>query len=163
MLSIFPCILDIQIRSDQSLSRVRFFVTPWIAARQASLSPTNSRSSLRLTPIESVMPSSHLILCNPLLLLPPNPSQHQSLFQWVNSSHEVAKVLHSISIASFNYKHKRDDQSWKLRALYPMTSFLFQATYFPEQSFTLVTTPLNNNLSKQHTHPHRTGTFSDSV
>ena len=60
-----------QIRSDQSLSRVRLFATPWIAARQASLSITNSQSSLRLTCIESVMPSSHLILCHPLLLLPP--------------------------------------------------------------------------------------------
>ena len=59
-----------QIRSDQSLSRVRLFVTPWISALQASLSITNSRSSLRLTSIESVMPSSHLILCRPLLLLP---------------------------------------------------------------------------------------------
>ena len=59
-----------QIRSDQSLSRVWLFVTPWIAARQASLSITNSWSSLRLTSIESVMPSSHLILCCPLLLLP---------------------------------------------------------------------------------------------
>ena len=48
-------------------------MTPWIAARQASLSITNSRSSLRLTSIESVMPSSHLILCRPLLLLPPIP------------------------------------------------------------------------------------------
>ena len=62
-----------QIRSDQSLSRVRLFATPWIAARQASLSITNSRSSLRLMSIESVMPSSHLILCRPLLLLPPIP------------------------------------------------------------------------------------------
>ena len=60
-----------QIRSDQSLSRVRFFATPWIAARQASLSITNSQSSLKLTSIESVMPSSRLILCHPLLLLPP--------------------------------------------------------------------------------------------
>ena len=59
------------IRPDQSLSRVRLFATPWIAARQASQSNTNSRSSLRLTSIESVMPSSHLILCRPLLLLPP--------------------------------------------------------------------------------------------
>ena len=59
--------------SVQSLSRVRLFVTPWIAARQASLSITNSRSSLRLTYIESVMTSSHLILCRPLLLLPPVP------------------------------------------------------------------------------------------
>ena len=64
---------DGQIRSDQSLSRVRLFATPWITARQASLSSTNSRSSLRLTSIESVMPSSHLILCRPLLLLPPIP------------------------------------------------------------------------------------------
>ena len=47
----------------------------------------------QLMSIESVMPSSHRILCRPLLLLPPNPSQHQGLFQWVNSSHEVAKVL----------------------------------------------------------------------
>ena len=62
-----------QIRSDQSLSRVWLFVTPWIVACQASLSITNSRSSLRLMSIESVMPSSHLILCRPLLLLPPTP------------------------------------------------------------------------------------------
>ena len=82
----------LQFSSVQSLSRVRLFSTPWIAAHQASLSITNPRSSLRLTSIESVMPSSHLILCRPLLLLP-NPSQHQSLFQWVNSSHELAKVL----------------------------------------------------------------------
>ena len=59
--------------SVQLLSRVRLFVTPWIAARQTSLSITNSRSSLKLTSIESVMPSSHLILCHPLLLLPPIP------------------------------------------------------------------------------------------
>ena len=60
-------------RSDQSLSCVQFFATPWIAALQASLSITNSQSSLRLTSIESVMPASHLILCHPLLLLPPIP------------------------------------------------------------------------------------------
>ena len=59
--------------SVQSLSHVRLFATPWIAARQASLCITISRSSLSLTSIESVMPSSHLILCHPLLLLPPIP------------------------------------------------------------------------------------------
>ena len=59
--------------SVQSLSHVWLFATPWTAALQASLSITNSRSSLRLTSIESVMPSSHLILCRPLLLLPPIP------------------------------------------------------------------------------------------
>ena len=57
-------------RSDQSRSSVRLFATPWIAARQASLSITNSRSLLQLISIESVMPSNHLILCRPLLLLP---------------------------------------------------------------------------------------------
>ena len=65
--------LIIQFSSVQSHSRVRLFSTPWIAARQASLSITNSRSSLRLMSIESVMPSSHLIPCLPLLLLPPIP------------------------------------------------------------------------------------------
>ena len=64
---------EVQFSSVQSLSHVWLFVTPWIAARQASLSITNSRSSTRLTSIESVMPSSHLILCCPLLLLPPIP------------------------------------------------------------------------------------------
>ena len=54
----------------QSLSHVWLFVTPWTAARQASLSITNSRSLLRLMSIKSVMPSNHLILCRPLLLLP---------------------------------------------------------------------------------------------
>ena len=63
----------VQFSSVQSLSRARLFATPWIAARQASLSITSSRSSPRLTSIESVMPSGHLILCRPLLLLPPIP------------------------------------------------------------------------------------------
>ena len=60
----------IQFSSVQSLSRVRLFATPWIAGHQASLFITNSWSSLSSS-IESVMPSSHLILCHPLLLLPP--------------------------------------------------------------------------------------------
>ena len=59
--------------SVQSLSHVQLFVTPWITARQASLSITNSRSLLKLMSIESVMPSRYLILCRPLLLLPPIP------------------------------------------------------------------------------------------
>ena len=62
-----------QCSSVQSLSRVGLFVTPCIGAHQASLSITSSRSSLKLMSIESVMPSSHLILCRPLLLLPAIP------------------------------------------------------------------------------------------
>ena len=69
-LSIFS---SVQFSSVQSLSRVRLFATPWITAHQASLSITNSQNSLKLMSIESVMPSSHLILCRPLLLLPPIP------------------------------------------------------------------------------------------
>ena len=65
-----PCTYSVQFSSFQSLSHVRLLVTPWIAACQASLSITSSRSSLRLTSIESVMPTSHLILCRPLLLMP---------------------------------------------------------------------------------------------
>ena len=67
------CPLFFRFISVQSLSHVRLFVTPWIAARQASLSITNSRSLLKLMSVESVMPSSHLLLCRPLLLLPPIP------------------------------------------------------------------------------------------
>ena len=69
-----------QFSSVQSLSPVWLFVTLWIAAHEASLSITNSRSSLRLTSIESVMPSSHLILCRPLLLLPPIPPSIKVFF-----------------------------------------------------------------------------------
>ena len=67
------CETSVQFSSFQSLSRVRLFVTRWITARQASLTITNSRSSLKLMSIESVMPSSHLILCRPLFLLSPIP------------------------------------------------------------------------------------------
>ena len=70
----------LQFSSVQSLSHVRLFVTPWIAERQASLSITNSRSSLKLMSIESVMPSSHLILCRPLLLLSPIPPSIRVFF-----------------------------------------------------------------------------------
>ena len=76
----------------QSLNHVWLFVTPWTAARQASLSITNSRSLLKLMSIESVMTSNHLILCHPLLLLP-SIFPSISLFKWVSSSHQVAKVL----------------------------------------------------------------------
>ena len=61
---------EVSFSSVQLLSRVRFFATPWTAAYQASLSITNSQSLLKLMSTESVMPSSHLILCHPLLVPP---------------------------------------------------------------------------------------------
>ena len=105
---------SVQFSLVQSLSRVQLFATPWIAARQASLSITNSRSLPKLMSIESVMPSNHLILCHPLLLLPPIPPSirvfsNQSLFQWVNSLHEVAKVLEfQLQHQSFQWTSRTD-------------------------------------------------------
>ena len=78
----------------QLLSRVRLFVTPWAAACQASLSITNSQSSLRLMSIELVMPSNHLILCHPLLLLP-------SIFPSIRDfSNESAVPISSVQFSS---------------------------------------------------------------
>ena len=63
----------VQFSSVQLLSHVQLFLTPWTAARQASLNITKSWTLLKLMSIEMVMPSNHLILCRPLLLLPPIP------------------------------------------------------------------------------------------
>ena len=71
--SLSTTIPNLQGQSVQSLSSVWLFVTPWITGRQASLSITNSRSSPKHMSIELVMPSSHLILCRPLVLWPPIP------------------------------------------------------------------------------------------
>ena len=81
-----------QFGSVQYLNCVWLFATPWTAARQASLPITNSQSLLKLMSIKLVIPSNHLILSSPS---PPafNISQYQGLFQWVSSSHQVAKVL----------------------------------------------------------------------
>ena len=95
------------VSSVQLLSRVWLFATPWIAARQASLSITNSRSSAKLRLIESVMPSSHLYHLPSPSPLAPNASQHQGLFQWLNSSHEVAKVL-ELQHQSFQWTFRTD-------------------------------------------------------
>ena len=89
--SFFVVSVGSMISSGQSLSPVRLFATPWIAALQASLSITSSRSSLRLTSIKSMMPSSHLILGRPLLLLPPIPPSirvfsNESGFAWGGQS-----------------------------------------------------------------------------
>ena len=67
---ILPYSLSVQFSSVQSLSRVQLFATPWTAARQASLSITNSWSLFKLVSVELLMPSNHLIICYPLLILP---------------------------------------------------------------------------------------------
>ena len=84
---------DRPISSVQWLSRVRLFATPWITARQVSLSIINSQSSPKFMSIELVMPSSHLILCHPLLLLPSILYSIRVFFKWVSTLHQVTKVL----------------------------------------------------------------------
>ena len=94
----------------QSLSHGQLFATPWTAALQASLSITNSGILLKLMSIESVIPSNHLILYPP-----PSPalnlSQHHGLFQWVGSSHQVAKVL-ELQFQSFQWIFRVDFLFW---------------------------------------------------
>ena len=97
-----------KLSSVQWLSRVQLFATPWIAACQASLSIKISQSSLKLMSIESVMPSSHLILCHPLLLLPSILQASRSfplsqLFSWGGQSTGVS------ALASFLPKNPRAD------------------------------------------------------
>ena len=77
----------------QLLSHLWVFATPWTAAHQASLSFTISQSLLKLMSMESVLVSNHLILCCPLLLWPSIFPSIRGFFQWVSSSHQVAKVL----------------------------------------------------------------------
>ena len=89
--------------SVQSLSHVQFFATPWIAAWQASLSITNSQSSLKLMSIESVMPSSHLILCRPLLLLTTIPPSIR-----VFSNESTGQSIEVSALTSFLPKNTQD-------------------------------------------------------
>ena len=94
----------LQFSSVQSLSLVRLFATPWTTACQASLSITNSQSPPRLMSIESVMPSNHLILCRPLLLLPsifPNIGSFQ-MSQLFASGGQCIGVLASTSVLPMN-------------------------------------------------------------
>ena len=88
----------------QLLSRVQLFVTPWTAARQASLSITNSRSLLKLMSIESVIPSNHLILCHPLLFLPSifPPSGSFQMSQFFASGGQRIGVSASASVLPMN-------------------------------------------------------------
>ena len=107
-----------QFSSVQSLSRVRLFATPWIAARQASLSITNSREVTQ-THVHRV--SDAIQLSHPLSFLSPpafSLSQHQGLFQWVSFSYQVAKVL------EFQLQHQ--SFQWIFR-----TDFLKRSLVFP--------------------------------
>ena len=143
-----------QIRSDLLLSHVWLFATPWIAARQASLSITNSRSSLRLTSIESVMPSSHLNLCCPFLLLLPIPPsikvfQVSQLFAWGGQSTGVS------ALASFLLKKSQGWSpsqwtgwiSWQSKGL----SRVFSNTTIPKHQFFSAQLK-NSSQSNSHIH-----------
>ena len=104
----------LQFRSVQLLSRVRLFATPWTAVHQVSLSITNSRSLLKLMSVKLVMPSNAIQPSHPLSSpsLPAfNLSQHQGLFQWVDSSDQVAKVL-ELQHQSFQWIFRVDLQCY---------------------------------------------------
>jgi len=126
----------IYLSSVQSLSRVRFFVTPWTAARQASLSITNSQSLLKLRSIESVMPSNHLILCHPLLLLP-------SIFPSIRVfSNESALCIRWPKYWSFSFSICPSNECSGLLAVQGMLKSLLQyhsskASIFPCSAFFL--------------------------
>ena len=105
---IWNCTSMLPFSSVQLLSRVRLFATPWIAARQASLSITNSWNSPKLVHQidDAIQPSHPLTSPSPPA---PNPSQHQGLFLWINSSHEVAKVLEfQLQHQSFQWTPRTD-------------------------------------------------------
>jgi len=144
-----------QIRSDQSLIRVWLFATPWITARQASLSITNYRSSLRLTSIESVMPSSHLILCRPLLLLPPSlPASEyfpmSQLFAWGGQSTGVS------ALASLLPKNTQGWSPWEWTGWISLQSKglsrIFSNTTVQKHQF-FVAQPSSQSNSHIHTWP----------
>ena len=102
--------LSVRFSSVQSLSHVQLFATPWTAAHQASLSITNFWSSLKLMSIESVMPSSHLIPCHPLLLLPPIPP---SIKVFSNESTLCMRWPKDWSF-SFSISPSKNTQDWSL-------------------------------------------------
>ena len=100
---IYRGMISVQFSAFQSLSHVRLFVTPWTAAHQASLSTTNCRSLLKLMSIESVMPSNHLILCRPLLLLQSFPASGSfQLSQLFTSGGQSIGVSASASVFPMN-------------------------------------------------------------
>ena len=137
------------ISSVQSLSHVWLFATPWITARQASLSITNSRSSQRLTSIESVMPSSHLILCHPLLLLPPIPPMSQ-LFAWGGQSIGVS-ALASVLPKKFQGWSPSEWTGW-ISLQFKGLSRVFSNTTVQKHQF-FGTQPSSQSNSHIHTWP----------
>ena len=101
-----PLKLSSSVQFSSVASRVWLFVTPWIVARQASLSITNSRSLLKLMSIESVMPSSHLIICRPLLLLPSIPPSSRVF------SNESTLLLRWPKYWIFSFSISPNTQDW---------------------------------------------------
>ena len=154
MLYIVPCLFvcyNVQFSSVQLLSRVRLFLTPWIAAHQASLSITDSWSLPKLMSIKSVMPSSHLILCRPLLLLPPIPpsirvfSNELTLRMWWpkdwSFSFSISPSKEHVGLVSFRMDWMDRLQSKGLSRVFSNTTVQkhqFFATQLSSQSNSLI-------------------------
>ena len=158
---------DLQFASVQWLSRVRLFATPWVTAHQASLSITSSRSSLRLMSIESVMPSSHLILCHPALL-PPVVFPSIRVFSWatcirwpkywsfsISPSNEYSELI-SYKIDRFDLLAVQGTLRSLLQHHNPNASILQHSAFFMVQlSYPYMTTGKTTTLTK--------GTFFSKV
>ena len=98
-----------QFSSMQSLSRVQLFATPWVRACKASLTITNSWSLRKLMSISQWCHPNILSSVIPFSSCPPNPYQHQGIFQWVNTSHEMARVLEfQLQHQSFQWTPRTD-------------------------------------------------------
>ena len=147
---LFPVPLSLsilQIRSDQLLSRVQLFETPWIAARQASLSITNPRSSPRLMSIESAMPSSHLILCRPFSSCPQSLPASESfpmsqLFTWGGQSTGVSALASVLPKKSHPYPPaKANGLSVAFSCNGYTTSFLKSSTHLMSTTLPLPGSP----------------------
>ena len=144
---------SVRISSAQLLSCVQLFATPWTAVHQASLYIINSKSLLKMS-IELVMPSNHFILSSPS---PPafNLSQHQGLFQWVCSSHQVAKVL------EFQLQHQSfqwifgTDFLWDWLVYSPCSSRDSQESS-PTPQFKSINSSALSLLTVQLSHPYMT-------
>ena len=147
---------SVQFSSVQSLSHVQLFATPWTAARQGTLSITNSQSLLRLMSTESVMPLNHLILCHPLLLLPsifPALGSFQ-MSQFFTSGGQSIGVSASASILPMNIQDwfPLERTGWiSLRS--KGLSRVFSSTWATRECCVTLMSPLNSFAKNNHTLP----------
>ena len=145
MYSLFIPVIFIKLSSLQLLSYVRFFATPWTAALQASLSITNSQSLLKLMSVELAMPSNHLILCHPLLLLP-------SIFSSIRVfSNKSVLLIRWLKYWSFNFSISPSNEYSGLISLQSKgLSRVFSNTTVQKHHFSVLSFLYGSALTSMH-------------